>query len=119
MQDVSYTEWECRYNIFNLHDCTRRKKLFQSGVLGDCHQDIKGFNQQIQELKERLVNNEYFNNNLSEKQKKDYLKGDKHFLLSQDKIIEQMGKSVDNFRFLYIFLSNQIHTVLPNLSCKL
>ncbi|EAZ89663.1 hypothetical protein CY0110_11132 [Crocosphaera chwakensis CCY0110] len=114
IDSVSYTEWECRYNIFNLHDCTRRKKLFESEILGDCDQDIQGFNKQISELKDRLINNEYFNNNLSDKQKKDYLKGNKHLLLSQDEVIEKMGLSLDNFRFSYIFLSNQIHTLPMN-----
>lgn len=114
IDSVSYNEWECRYNVFNLHDCTRRKKLFEFGISEESNKQISGFNGQIQELKERLMNNEYFNKSLSEKQKKDYFKGNKHFLLSQDEIIEKIGLSVDYFRFMYIFSSNQIHTLPMN-----
>lgn len=53
-------EWDCRWNIFNLHDCESRIRLFK-GIDKDS-QDINGFEAQAEEIRSRLIANLYFMN---------------------------------------------------------
>ncbi len=105
---ASHNEWVCRVNLFNLHDCISRKQMFAS--TGSCEDQIESFEKQAQELRERLLNNPHFLS-LSDKKRKDLLKGHNHYLYNQDELIMRMVEDVETFRFMYRFLSAQVHTM--------
>lgn len=104
---VSKDEWQCRWNVFNLHDCVSRKRLFETlKISGD---DVHGFEEQAEELRARLKGNEYFTS-LEGKRQREILKGKSAYLLSQDEIIVRLGGDIAHFRGLYQFMSAHVHT---------
>lgn len=99
-------EWECRWNIFNLHDCTARIRLFEE--LPSASPDITGFNAQADELRARLTSNPFFAL-LPEKYRKKYLHGGHAYLHSLEDIAARAGIDVHTFRWLYKLLSSHVH----------
>lgn len=99
-------EWDCRWNIFNLHDCTARIRLFEEMPGGSI--DIIGFNAQAEELRTRLTTNPFFMS-LPEKDKKKYLHGGHAYLHSLEDIAARVGIDIHTFRWLYKMLSSQVH----------
>jgi hypothetical protein len=57
-ENCTETEWNCRWNLLNLHDCISRKRLFEAQE--DARDQVIGFDKQAEELRERLRNNIYF-----------------------------------------------------------
>lgn len=102
----SSEEWECRWNIFNLHDCTARIRLFAE-MPGESP-DIAGFNTQADELRTRLIANSFFTT-LPEKDRKKYLHGGNAYLHSLEDIAARAGVDVHTFRWLYKLLSSHVH----------
>lgn len=100
-------EWDCRWNILNLHDCTARMQLFEA--LNE-RSDIADFNNQAEELRSRLTSNLFFMN-LPESDRKSYLNGKKAFIYPLEKIAENAGVDVKTFRWLYKLLSSQVHSL--------
>ena len=105
--NVGEEEWHCRWNIFNLHDCLQRKKLFQ--CLGSNPEELANFEKQADELRDRLQSNSHFKS-LPLQVQKDCLKAKKLFLLSQDELLERIGFDATAFRALYILWSSHMHT---------
>ncbi|MGV2870596.1 DUF5677 domain-containing protein [Colwellia sp. E150_009] len=103
-------EWECRWNIFNLHDAITRKKVFE---FRGSSQDASDAAAHAEEVKNRLNSNSYFTS-LSEKQQKHYLKGADPFLLSKEEIVQRGGGDTQDFLGLYKFLSVQAHSYPMN-----
>lgn len=99
-------EWECRWNIFNLHDCTARIRLFEELQGGSS--DIAGFNAQADELRDRLNANSFFTS-LPEKDRKKYLHGGHAYLHSLEDIASRAGVDIHTFRWLYKLLSSHVH----------
>ncbi len=99
-------EWQCRWNILNLHDCTARRRLFDA--LGQSDQ-VAGFDQQADELRERLKANSFFNS-LPGGQKK-ILNGQTTYLMPLEDIAERAGLEKTTFRYLYILLSSHVHSL--------
>lgn len=99
-------EWECRWNIFNLHDCTARIHLFEEMPSGS--PDITGFNAQADELRARLTANAFFLN-LPEKERRKYLNGGYAYFHSLEDIAARAGVDVHTFRWLYKLLSSHVH----------
>ncbi len=99
-------EWECRWNIFNLHDCTARIRLFEEMPGGSS--DITGFNVQVDELRDRLNKNPFFAS-LPEKDRKKFLQGGHAYLHSLEDIATRAGVDVHTFRWLYKLLSSHVH----------
>jgi hypothetical protein len=78
----------------------------------DFHPDspeLAGFEEQANELRQRLQKNSFFMT-LSSKQQKHFLKGDAALLLSQDKLLERLEVEIGHFRGLYRFFSSHVHT---------
>jgi len=103
---IGNEEWYCRWNIFNLHDCLRRLKLFK--CIGSSPEKLEKFENQANELRSRLLANSYFNS-LPEKIQKDCLKAKKLYLITQDDILEKMGFDSQVFRAFYILWSSHVH----------
>lgn len=101
-------EWNTRWNVFNLHDCTSRIKMF--GCFGSKPEEVKEFIERADELKTRLKLNSYFLS-LEERKQKEILKGSSAYLLTQDEIITKMGGDTMNFRGIYRFLSAHVHSL--------
>ena len=99
-------EWQCRWNILNLHDCTARRRLFDA--LGQSDQ-VAGFDQQADEIRERLKENSFFNS-LPGGQKK-ILNGQTTYLMPLEDIAERAGLEKTTFRYLYILLSSHVHSL--------
>lgn len=105
-ENCSLDEWECRWDLFNLHDCKSRIKLFEA--IGTGVEDISGLENQADELRLRLSKNQFFIN-LPEKQRKQLINGDKAYLYPLEDIASAAGVEKQTFRWLYRFLSTQVH----------
>jgi hypothetical protein len=105
-EQVSPEEWNCRWNIFNLHDCSSRIHLFTE--MPDSEENIKGFEEQAEELRQRLQANTYFKL-LPEKQQKQLLHGKTAYLYPLEQIGVGAGVDLHTFRWLYKLLSSQVH----------
>lgn len=106
VQAVDEAEWDARWRLFNLHDCLSRKKMFASADIKPEKEASKIIEITVSELK----TNSYFQR-LTPKQQQHYLKGNNAFFMSQDEIVQSYGGDINEFRFLYRFLSNQVHSL--------
>ena len=107
VDEISQDEWDCRWNVFNLHDCLRRRKLFEH--FGSSPEELASWDECAEELRSRLTNNPFFCS-LRRHLQSDCLKAKSAFLLSQDDLIARMGLNVSKFRGYYVFLSSQVHS---------
>jgi hypothetical protein len=101
-------EWRSRLNLFHLHDCSSRARMFKEFDPGD--PQIAGLEAQANELRGRLRSLSYFTS-LSEKQQSVFLKGDKAFFLGRDQIVAKVGMDIGHFRAMYRFLSSHVHSL--------
>lgn len=104
---IAQDEWDCRWNLFNLHDCQRRRKLFEH--FGSSQEELATWDEQAKDLKERLTSNPFFCS-LNRQLQADCLKAKKAFTLSRDDLIARMGLNVSKIRGYYLFLSSQVHS---------
>ena len=106
IQAVDDAEWEARWRLFNLHDSIQREKMLAPLNIKPEGEAAKVIQITMDELKA----NSYFQS-LTKKQQENYLKGNTAFFMSQDQIVNSYGGNVNDFRFLYRFLSNQVHSL--------
>jgi hypothetical protein len=107
IEKVSEQEWQCRLQLFNLHDCITRKKLFTD--LGTEAEMLANFEQQANELREQLKLNPFFLG-FSDSERKKWLKGDHAFYLTREDIEQRFSPGVSHFKAMYRLLSSQAHT---------
>jgi hypothetical protein len=103
-------EWGLRWNIFNLHDCCSRMKLFRD--LNQNTAEIAGFEQQAEEIRKRILANRFFKENklnLSAKQQRELLSGNNCYLYPLEDIAAKAGISVNSFKIMWQLFSNTIH----------
>lgn len=101
------TEWECRWNIFNLHDCVSRIRMFTA--LGHL-EEVTKLSQAADEIRDRLRRNAFFDI-LPEKKKKTALNGQSAYLFPLEDIAEKAGVEKTQFRWLYVLLSSHVHAL--------
>ena len=106
VESVDEDEWNCRWNVFNLHDCLSRRRLFER--FGYDTEQVLSFDKDAEDVRGRLRLNRYFRG-LSEKKQKLLLKGRNAYLITQDEIINRTNMDANYFRAMYEFLSTQIH----------
>lgn len=104
-EECSDDEWNCRWNLFNLHDCVSRIRMFDA--LGDAEQ-VEGFKVHADEIRGRLMSNPFFNA-LDTKRHKKLLHGQTAYLFSLEEIAEKAGIAVNHFRWLYVLFSSHVH----------
>ncbi len=104
-EECSDDEWNCRWNLFNLHDCVSRIRMFDAR--GDAEQ-VEGFKVQADELRGRLTSNPFFNA-LDPKRHKKLLHGQTAYLSSLEEIAKEAGIAVNHFRWLYVLFSSHVH----------
>jgi hypothetical protein len=104
IDQCSDDEWECRWNLLNLHDCISRKRLFEAREV-DAEQSA-GFDAQAEELRDRLKANAYFAQ-LKNQQK--LLNGQAAYLYPIEDLAEKAGIEKKMYRFLNVFFSSHVH----------
>ncbi len=113
VDDVPEAEWQCRWQLFNLHDCTSRLRLFKAqAAMSDEDQsdEIGQFEATAEELRQDLAANVYFGG-LPEKQRKALLKGEKAYLLALEEIANASGFGREKYRFFNVLLSSHVHSL--------
>jgi len=103
----SQDEWYCRWNLFNLHDCVSRIRLFTAQKNDE---QVAGFEAQAEELRERLRTNVFFQA-LDPKRHKKLLHGQTAYLFPLETLMEKAGMEVETFRMLYILFSTHVHAL--------
>ena len=98
-------EWQCRWNLLNLHDCTSRVRLFSESSDQDAEQ-LDGFSTQADELRERLRRNEHFTKLPHQKR---LLNGQKAYIYPIEDILEKAGLEKRTYRYLNILFSSAVH----------
>ncbi|NTI17053.1 hypothetical protein G6L29_15545 [Agrobacterium rhizogenes] len=104
-EECSEDEWDCRWNLFNLHDCVSRIRMFDA--LGDT-EEVQGFKVQADELRDRLTSNPFFNG-LDAKRHKKLLHGQTAYLFPLEEIAERASIAIGHFRWLYVLFSSHVH----------
>lgn len=99
-------EWNCRWNLLNLHDCTSRIRLFQAMPSGG--KQVSPLTESAEELKDRLRSNPFFCG-FAEGQQRKLLNGQTAYLMSLEDIAERAGLAKENFRWLYVLFSSHVH----------
>lgn len=98
-------EWYCRWNLFNLHDCVSRIRLFEAQGNAD---QVAGLTVQADELRDRLRENLFFQS-LGPKRHKKLLHGQTAYLFPLEAILERAGLPTETFRWLYVLFSTHVH----------
>jgi Family of unknown function (DUF5677) len=98
-------EWQCRWNIFNLHDCVSRVTLMRDMGHADTEAQLR---EQADELRGRLTSNAYFNS-LPNKRQAELLRGGKAYLRSLEAIAEDAGIDTRTFKMMWQLMSWQVH----------
>ncbi|MGD0275080.1 MAG: DUF5677 domain-containing protein [Syntrophales bacterium] len=106
IEECSIEEWGCRWNLFNLHDCISRIRLFKLMETGT--QDIIGFEAAAEELRVRLSSNSFFMN-LTEKKRNRFIKGRYAYLHPLGDIAVRAGVKQQIFPWIYHLLSSHVH----------
>ena len=100
-------EWECRWNILNLHDCVARIRMFTAI---ENHEEVERLSQSAEEIRDRLRANSFFET-LPDKKKKTALHGQSAYLFPLEDIAEKAGVEKTQFRWLYVLLSSHVHAL--------
>lgn len=106
-EECDEKEWECRWNIFNLHDCTSRIRMFTAI---ENNEEVEKLSQAADEIRERIRVNPFFDT-LPEKKKKTALHGQSAYLFPLEDIAEKAGIEKAQFRWLYVLLSSHVHAL--------
>jgi hypothetical protein len=106
VENCTKDEWDCRWNVFNLHDCSNRLRVFENLPGGSV--DVSGFKIQIEDIKNALAVNSFFQS-LPQSLRKQLNNGNKAYLSPTEDIAVRAGINLRTFRYLYRFLSSQIH----------
>ena len=107
VEPVEKEDWECRWNIFNLHDCTRRREFF--ALLGADPGTLEEFDRIAEDLRGRLRANASFCA-LQPKTQKEHLSARQLYLENRSELIRRIGIDQNVWRAVYMFFSSQIHT---------
>jgi hypothetical protein len=97
-------EWECRWNLLNLHDSTTRKRLTE--LRNANPEEVARFDAQAQEIRERLRANTHFQCVAHQKK---LLNGQTPYLYSIEDMAEKAGVEIGTYRFLHIVFSSHVH----------
>ena len=106
-QPVDDIEWDCRWNLFNLHDCTARLDLMTT--LANTA-EIDGLGGQAEELRQRLRDNAYFVG-LTEKRQRELLRGKKAHLVALEDIAVDAGLELRTFKMMWQLMSSHVHAL--------
>lgn len=98
-------EWQCRWNILNLHDCVSRETMMRDLGQQDAEAELQ---KQADELRVRLASNSYFRA-LATKRQTDLMRGKKPYLRALEAIAQDAGIEVATFKMMWQLMSWQVH----------
>lgn len=104
VDQCSDEEWECRWNLLNLHDCCSRIRLLDAKSLE--HEERAGLQAQAEELRNRLRANKHF---ATLRHQQRLLNGQSPYLYPIEDMLENAGLEKETYRFLNILFSSQVH----------
>jgi hypothetical protein len=104
VDECSEDEWQCRWNLLNLHDCISRNRLLKSRPGGS--EQEQQFELQAEELRNRLKSNAHF---VQLSHQKKLLNGQTAYLFPIEKMAENAGIEKETYRFLHILFSSHVH----------
>lgn len=107
VDQCSEDEWQFRWNLFNLHDCTSRIRMFEA--LEDPIQ-VEALREVAEELRSRLLANPFLLT-IDKKQHKRLLHGQTAYLLPMEVIAQRSGIDLRTFRSLYVLFSSHVHAL--------
>jgi hypothetical protein len=101
-------EWDCRWNLFNLHDCRARVRLIETS--SNDPSILMELEAQAEELRDRLRANSFFAH-LPGKRASALLKGETAYLESLEDIGVKAGVQRREFQHLYRMFSSHVHAL--------
>ncbi len=104
VDECSEDEWQCRWNLLNLHDCISRNRLLKSRAGGS--EQGQQFELQAEELRNRLKSNAHF---VQLSHQKKLLNGQTAYLFPIEDMAENAGIEKETYRFLHILFSSHVH----------
>ena len=105
VEECSDEEWECRWNLLNLHDCNSRIRLFTESPSAT-PEEIEGLRKQADELRERLRSNKFF---CQLRNQASLLNGRTAYLYPIEDMLEKAGVERWIYRYLNILFSSAVH----------
>jgi len=106
-EPISEDEWNCRWNIFNLHDCSARIDLM---TVIDSAENVTALTEESNELRSRLKENLYFIS-LPEKRRNELLRGKKAHLVALETIAANAGIDTKTFKMMWQLMSSHVHAL--------
>lgn len=107
VEQCSENEWQFRRNLFNLHDCSSRIRMFEA--LGNKSQ-VDSLREAAEDLKSRLISNPFFDT-IEQNRRKRLLHGQTAYLFSLEVLAERAGIELGMFRWLYVLFSSHVHAL--------
>lgn len=107
IEECDEAEWDCRWSLFNLHDCVSRIRLFTAL---ESSEQVDALTLAAEDMRARIRVNSYFLS-LPDKRKKAILHGQQAYLSPLEDIAEMAGVEKTLFRWLYVFLSSHVHAL--------
>lgn len=98
-------EWNCRWNLLNLHDCNSRIRLLEAREPSDS-EDMTGLQTQAEELRNLLSANAHFQ---TLRHQARLLNGQAAYLYPIEEMMEKAGLERARYRFLNILFSSHVH----------
>jgi len=105
-ETMEESEWYCRWNVMNLHDCNSRAHMFKE--MGNSEDTVSDFEDQAKALKDQLRGNNHFRS-LPDSDQRKYLNGKNAYIFPLEEISDRAGIDKEMFRWLYKFLSSHVH----------
>lgn len=105
VDECTEDEWQCRWNLLNLHDCVSRVRLFAESPHPDAEQ-LAALRIQADELRERLKSNQHFK---SLRNQKHLLNGQTAYLYPIEDLIGKANFDKATYRYLNILFSSSVH----------
>ena len=98
-------EWDCRWNLLNLHDCNSRIRLLEARESSE-HEEIASLQAQAEEIRNRLRSNGHFQRLRHQAR---LLNGQAAYLYPIEEMTERAGLERPTYRFLNILFSSHVH----------
>jgi Family of unknown function (DUF5677) len=107
VDECSDGQWDCRWNLFNLHDAMARVALMR---VMDNHDQERALIAQADELRTKLNSNAFFRL-IPEKRRKELLKGSTAHLCSLEEIASRARIDLRTFKLMWKFMSAHVHAL--------
>jgi hypothetical protein len=108
IDEVDENELNFRYLLWHNHSENERLRMLRS--LGSVNAGIKEIEKKIEDYKEKLLSNTFYNGLVSGREKTQFRKGEVGISLTNSQISKRSGISVNYYKSTYKYLSSYTHT---------